>query len=178
MGEGPRMPPQLLLLLLDMTAPRVGLRLCSIGNMPVEIVVARRRRWWGISSQLPKMEVVTVVSFNIWLWFLRCLYATVSPQLLQHTVMLPLEVVGPGGSLSVLLFITSYWGDANRSMQWWRLHTVATRVMAALLVLLAAEMPVALRSMYDSGLKFCVIITLTQPFPYRGLFKKKCKHCV
>jgi hypothetical protein len=32
--------------------------------------------------------------------------------------MLPLEVMGPGGSLSMFLFATSYWREANRRMSW------------------------------------------------------------
>jgi hypothetical protein len=32
--------------------------------------------------------------------------------------MLPLEVVGPGGSLSTVLIATPYWRDASRRVSW------------------------------------------------------------
>jgi hypothetical protein len=34
--------------------------------------------------------------------------------------MLPLEVVGPGSSLSTLLVATAYWRNASRRMSWHR----------------------------------------------------------
>ncbi len=36
----------------------------------------------------------------------------------QCPFMLPLEVVGPGGSLSTALIATPYWRDASRRVSW------------------------------------------------------------
>jgi hypothetical protein len=36
----------------------------------------------------------------------------------QCPFMLPLEVVGPGGSLSTVLITTPYWRDASRRVSW------------------------------------------------------------
>jgi hypothetical protein len=36
----------------------------------------------------------------------------------QCPFMLPLEVVGPGGSLSTVLIATPYWRDASRRVSW------------------------------------------------------------
>jgi hypothetical protein len=36
----------------------------------------------------------------------------------QCPFMLPLEVVGPGGSLSTVLIVTPYWRDASRRVSW------------------------------------------------------------
>jgi hypothetical protein len=112
------MPPHLLLLLLDMTAPEVGLRLCSIGNYArgdsrgteatvVRHIIATIKDGGRHCRQFQHLAVVSSVPLCI-----------SQSSTFYSTHMLPLEVVGPGGSLSVLLFITSYWRDANRRMQW------------------------------------------------------------
>jgi hypothetical protein len=36
----------------------------------------------------------------------------------QYSFMLPLEVMGPGGSLSTVLIATPYWQDASRRASW------------------------------------------------------------
>ncbi len=51
-------------------------------------------------------EVALVASLFIRHWFLFLYILRYS---LQYTLMLPLEVVDPGGSLSMLLVATAYW---------------------------------------------------------------------
>jgi hypothetical protein len=50
--------------------------------------------------------------------------------------MLPLEVMGPGGSLSTVLVTTPYWWDASRRVSWQATKATAAyscdRTMAAL----------------------------------------------
>jgi hypothetical protein len=45
---------------------------------------------------------------------------------LQYMFKLPLEVVGPGGSLSTLLVATPYWQDASR--RWTAMATAANKI--------------------------------------------------
>jgi hypothetical protein len=43
--------------------------------------------------------------------------------------MLPLEVVGPGGSLSTVLIATPYWRDASRKESWQAAAATAATAM-------------------------------------------------
>ncbi len=157
--------------LCSLSPPTLAYGFVPLATMPVEIVVAWRRRWWG-NFQRWRLVLSPVSSFG-------CGFFSASLQqwvlnILQHTYMLPLEVVGPGGTLSVLLFITSYWGDANRRRQWWRLHIVATSSTFGT----SGSRNGGGTSIYVRCWIFSVIITFIQPFLYFGLFFRKCKHFV
>jgi hypothetical protein len=46
------------------------------------------------------------------------IYTTQTVRYNQFLFMLPLEVMGPGGSLSTVLVATPYWRDASRRVSW------------------------------------------------------------
>ncbi len=106
-----------------------------MGATPVSSL-ARWRRRRGVQSQLPQAEVVLVASLaQTGVGYTQRLHNR-SPLKIQSTFMLPLEVMGPGGSLSTALIATPYRRDASRRVSWQA--TTATAAYSCDLTMAAA----------------------------------------
>ncbi len=131
-ATGPRMPPFLSLCACVLRVdPGSTLRLWSDGSYASWRVLAGWRWRRGELSQPPKAGVVLVAKFRS----LDCGYSlplcNINSDLIQYTFMPPLEVMGPGGSLSMLLSpcLNGEMPAESSPGRWqrWRWHTVATR---------------------------------------------------
>ncbi len=100
-----------------------------IETTPVEDLLAQWQWRQDELSQVLKTEVVFTTSIVLWLWLLRSSYTVVS-NIIQCIFRLPLEVDGPGGSLSKLLLLRHTGetpvGECPGRQKWRLWHTVAT----------------------------------------------------